>query len=31
MSKNLHPKRVTWQFPWIFVAAYGIALYFGIA
>jgi len=25
------PQRLRWQFPWLFVAAYGVALYFGIA
>ena len=25
------PRRLTWQFPWMFVAAYGLALYLGVA
>ncbi len=25
------PQRIQWQFPWVFVAVYGVALYFGIA
>lgn len=24
------PQRLKWQFPWLFIAAYGVALYFGI-
>ena len=25
------PQRLTWQFPWLLVAAYGVALYIGLA
>jgi hypothetical protein len=26
-----NPQRLTWQFPWLLVAVYGVALYFGLA